>query len=64
MIRGPHPDPVAVAWYVSYGGEVIEETLLSVGYALARFFGARYLRDRQMPLHESIHAMRKEAPLK
>jgi hypothetical protein len=42
---------------------VIEETLLSVGHSLSRFFSTRYLRDRQIPLQDAIRAARRDAPL-
>jgi hypothetical protein len=64
MVRGPHPDARVVAVYANWVGLLVEETLLSVGYALARFAGgASYLRDRQIPLQHAIRAAREDSPL-
>ncbi len=63
MIRGPHPDTRVVAVYIAWGGQVIEEVLLSVGESLARFWGTRYLRDHQIPLQQAIKAVRHDSPL-
>lgn len=63
MVRGPHRDPVVVASYVAYGGQAIEEMLLSVGYALSRFIGLNYLADRVFPLQDALRRARRDAPL-
>lgn len=64
MIRGPHPDLRVVAHYVSYGGNLIEEMLLTVGHAFPRFTGGReYMIRRLFPLQNAFRDARSAAPL-
>jgi hypothetical protein len=60
---GPHPDPRQRAVYVDYASEVIEGTILSVGSALARFFGGEWYRDTIRPLQQELEAIRNAFPI-
>jgi hypothetical protein len=63
MSRGPHPDAVVRGAYVRWGGDVIEEAVLSIGEAMIRWHGPSYFLRRIQPLQESFRAIRQEMPL-
>jgi hypothetical protein len=60
---GPHPDPRQRAVYIDYASEVIEGTILSVGSALALFFGGEWYRDTIRPLQQELEAVRNGLPI-
>jgi hypothetical protein len=60
---GPHPDPRQRAIYIDFASELIEGTLLSVGSALARFFGGEWYRDTIPPLQQELEAVRNALPI-
>jgi hypothetical protein len=63
FVYGPHPSPVVRATWVSYASELIEQVVLEVGDALARFYGGDWYRDTVRPLVEGLGAVRADQPL-
>jgi hypothetical protein len=60
---GPHPDPRQRAVYVDYASELIEGVVISVGSALARFFGGDWYRETIPPMQQELEAIRQALPI-
>jgi hypothetical protein len=63
FVYGPHPSPVVRATWASYASELIEQVVLEVGDALARFYGGDWYRETVRPLVEGLRAVRADQPL-
>lgn len=57
MAVGPHTDLTIRAEYVTYGGLLVVETLISVGHALGRFHGQGWFEAQIRPLIDRIDGL-------